>query len=85
MKTLTLTLDGPADALGQLVPLFARAHGWVEGSGQTAAEYARDVIAGFLRDSVTGQMVADAKLAAAAAATQQAVGAADLLTLTLTE
>lgn len=85
MATLTLTLSGPDEVVASLLPAFAAAHGWDQSLGTTPAQHARDVFARFLRESVTAHAIQAAQREAAAAAREQTTGAADLLTLTLTE
>lgn len=80
---LTLTLEGPDAVFTSLMPLFARAHGWLPESKIDPAEFSRDVFARFLRESVLQVSIADAQQQARVAAVSAATGAADLLTLTL--
>lgn len=82
-KTLTLTLTGPEAVVDQLLPLYARAHGWTPSAPLTAAEFARDVLARHFRSVVADQSSRDAQAAADAAARSAAGAAADTLVLAL--
>ena len=87
---LTITITGDQAKIDAALPIFARAHGWVdgqldpEGNAITALQAAEAAARRYFRGKVKDQSAREAKTAAIDAANTATESALDGLTLTVT-
>lgn len=61
----TITMNIPDDVLPDLLDALSIPYGWVQGGGQTKAQFARDTLRTQLRTQVSNWRVEQARVAAA--------------------
>jgi hypothetical protein len=83
-KTINLAITGVAEVIDAAMDAFVRQNGWTTESEQTQEEKAREVLRGFIMETVQAYNINAAQIAAREAAAAQTAAALDLTTMTLT-
>jgi hypothetical protein len=83
-KTINLAITGNEAVIDAAMDAFVRQNGWTEESEQSKNEKAREVLRGFIMETVTAYNINQAQIAAREAAAAQTAAALDLTTMVLT-
>lgn len=83
MASISFKIEGEAELISFGVDAFVRNHGWVDGSEVSKEDFARNIIRGFIRESVAAYVSAQAQKTAKEQALAQTIATMNQLTSTI--